>query len=332
MKSFLDKVQKTIQDYHLIHPGDRILIGVSGGIDSVALLSVLYHLRFKLGFSLTVGHVNHQLRKGAKTDERFVEKLCQDLNILFVPLKVTVQKNKYQSSLEELARQARLKALIQLAKRKKVDSIALAHHQDDVAETVLMRILRGTGLLGLQGILPKKNISGFNIIRPFIQMSRKEIEGYIHSQGLRFRFDPTNKQLRFFRNKIRLRLLPVLEKSYNPNIRSLLAHLANNMAVDYEFLQLKARNLMKSLILPSKRKNILKISIQRFLKLHESQQRLFLRLAFKALKGDMNQIALVHLRELIDLVYHRPPGSILNLPAGIFAKKDSLYLWLVRKA
>lgn len=329
--SLINKVRRTIRQYQLIRPGDTIMIGVSGGPDSVALLHVLHQLRHELGLKLSVAHVNHQLRRGADADQRFVQRLCDSLQVSCSTVKVHVRNPHTKGSLEDIAREKRFNGLIRLAKQKKAEAIALAHHQDDLAETVLMRILRGSGLLGLQGILPKRKIKDFPVIRPFIDIKREEIEHFLKIRKLKFRTDPTNKQTRFFRNKIRLELLPLLKKKYNPNINAVLAHLANNVTVDYDYLNCEGQRLLKKLVKKPALKGRVRFPLAPFARLHPSSQRMMLRLAFQQLKGHMKGLTLTHWQEIEDLIKNRPTGSIVHLPAGAHIQKVKSSLTLTAK-
>jgi len=145
MKPFTKKVYAYIQRHQLLKPGQTLLIGVSGGADSLALLHSLNELRLALGINLVAGHVNHQLRRGADADAEFVKKICRELNIPFSQKRVKIPRDSKKSSLEERAREARQKALIAMARPIRADAIVLAHHRDDLAETVLMRMLRAAG-------------------------------------------------------------------------------------------------------------------------------------------------------------------------------------------
>ena len=156
----LDKVKKTIKKYNLIQKGDKIVVAVSGGPDSVALLYLLYSLRKDLKITLHIAHLDHSLRKDSYKDREFVEGLAQRLKLPITTSQINVKELAKKGSLEEIARNARLGFLFRVAQGIKADKIALGHSIDDQAETVLMRILRGTGLYGLAGILPKRNIAG----------------------------------------------------------------------------------------------------------------------------------------------------------------------------
>jgi tRNA(Ile)-lysidine synthase len=210
---------------------------------------------------------------------------------------------------EEIARNARLGFFFRVAKKIKAGKIALGHNLDDQAETVLMRILRGTGLSGLSGILPKRDIAGYQIIRPLIEIRRSEIEAYLKKKRIKPRRDPTNLEDFYFRNKIRNKLLPLLEKGYNRNIKELLSKMAQGIAFDYAYLAKAAKRAIRH------QKNRLKL--RKFSTLHPALRRIALRLLIKATKGDTRRITFRHIEELEDLVIRRPVNSIVDLPKGI---------------
>ena len=321
---FIATVKKTILRNSLLRRGDTAMVGVSGGPDSVALLHVLCRLRHEFGFKILVGHINHQLRRSADADQRFVERLGESLHLPTNSFRVQVQKIGQKSSLEELARDERLRTLIRFAKQKKISCIAFAHHRDDLAETVLMRILRGAGLLGLQAMLPRKEIHGVAIIRPFLNVQRSEIMIFLKKNKIPFRIDPTNRHTHFFRNKIRLRLLPLLEREYQPNIKEMLAHLADNAARDYNYLQQQTEKKISAL--RQKWRNRGRIPLQWLSEMHPSLQHMMIRFMIAELQGDMNRLTFTHLAEIDDLVVSRPQGSVIHLPSGlsIRKKRDSL--------
>lgn len=322
-----EKVLSTVKRQNLIQPADKILVGVSGGADSMALLWLLNELKTTLGFQIHVGHINHHLRKTANIDHAFVEKFCRSHNLQCTCASLNLKKKiKQGGSIEEIARIERFKSLIQIAKKTHADKIALAHHNDDLAETVLLRILRGTGLQGLQAILPKRTIDGTVFIRPLLDISRVDIENYLKKNKVKFRTDPTNKQTHFFRNKIRLKLLPLLENEYQKNIKQLLACLALTSRDDYAYL--KEESLKIFPIVVKKNGPKLKITLAKFKNLHAALKRMILRLAIEHLKGNTRTLSLTHILELEDLIMHRPVGAIVHLPNGLCATKTETALLL----
>ena len=326
------KVKNFIEQHKLIRKRDTVLLGVSGGPDSMALLSMLEEIKHDLGINIVVVNVNHQLRKEAGTDQSFVANFCQRRNIPFIAEKITVTPQKSKSSIEELAREKRFSVLIKAAKKVKAQRIALGHHQDDLAETVLMRILRGTGLQGLSGILPYREINGFKFIRPLLSLTRAEIMMYLKEKRLKYRTDLTNKQKHFFRNKVRLHLLPLLQKNYQPNINKLLANLADNIATDYDFLNREAQTHFKKTLIKNNSKTTITLRDNTLIKLHPSMRRMVFRICIDNLKGNTNQITAKHLQEIDNLLMLRPLKSVLNLPQGLFVTKGKSSLVFARKS
>ena len=317
---FIAKVKTTILRHRLLQSGNTVLVGVSGGPDSVALLHTLHKLRHPLGLKILVVHVNHQLRRSANTDQRFVERLGETLQLPTRSFRVRIQKTHRQSSLEELAREKRLQTLVRFARQKKAHCIALGHHRDDLAETVLMRILRGTGLLGLQAILPTREIQGIRIIRPFLEVRRMEILNFLQKKKITFRLDPTNRHTHFFRNKIRLHLLPLLEREYQPNITEVLAQLSCNAAIDYDYLRQQTEKKLFDLRRHSR------IPVQRLLEIHPSLRHMMMRFLIAQLQGDLNRLTATHLAEIDDLMKNRPEKSVVHLPGGLSIRKDKNHL------
>lgn len=319
----LEKVRDTIKRYRLIAKGDKILVGVSGGPDSLALLYILHGLKKELRLTLHIAHLDHMLRKASTKDAQFVNSLAQKLKIPLSTAQINVAALARKGSPEEVARDARLGFLFKVAKKIKADKIALGHNLDDQAETVLMRLLRGTGLYGLGGILPKRQIRGFEIIRPLIETKRKEIEAFLRKKKFKPVQDESNLDQVYLRNKIRRRLLPLLEKEYNKNIKELLANTAQSVACDYDYLLLRAGQaagrMRASLALP------------RLLKIHPALRRVILRRAIARVQGDMRRITFQHIREIEDLLTSRPINSIVDLPKGTSVIKRRKSLLFFRK-
>lgn len=311
--SITEKFKGTIDRYNLIEKGDRILVGVSGGPDSVALLYLLNGLRKKYNLHLHIAHLDHMLRPDSSKDREFVESLAGRLKIPFTSASVNVKELSRKGSLEEIARNARLGFFFNVAKKIKACKIALGHNLDDRAETVLMRLIRGSGLYGLSAILPKREISGYKIIRPLIEIKRDEIEKFLKKRGIKPRRDITNYEEIYFRNKIRNRLLPLLEKEYNKNVKEVLSNVAESSGNDYDYLINEAELALKRLGS--------RINSGKFLKLHPSIRRLVIRLSIMRLKGNTRQINFKHIQEVEDLIANRPVNSVVDLPRGISAVK-----------
>ena len=319
-----DKVAEAIRRQALISPGEKIIVGVSGGPDSVALLLLLWSLRKGLGIKLHVAHMDHMLRRGSSGDARFVERLAARLGLPVTVSRVEVARMAARGSMEEAARNARLAFFCGLCRRLKADAVALGHTRDDQAETVLMRILRGTGLYGLAGIVARRRLHGVTFIRPLLEVSRKEIESYLTRKKIVPRRDPSNEEDIYFRNKIRNRLIPHLEKEYNSAVREVLSGLGECAGYDYDFLQKAARTLHKGAGTRLPRALMERV--------HPAMRRELIREGIAALQGDTRRISLRHIKEIEDMFFNRPLDSIVDLPKGISVAKKKSHLLVYTRA
>jgi tRNA(Ile)-lysidine synthase len=319
-----DTFLKTIQRYDLIKTREKILVAVSGGPDSLALLLKLINLKSKLGLTLHIAHMDHRLREDSGLDALFVKNLAKMFNLPVTIKRLAAWQRKEKGSLEELFREERLKFLIQTARRIKADKVALGHNLDDQAETVLMRLLRGTGLSGLSGISPKRIIAKTVFIRPLLETTRNQIENYLKNKTLKPRLDSTNQEDIFLRNKIRHHLIPLLKRKYNANILKLLANLAESVSYDYEYLDQAARRNQK-------KSNPLKLNLKKITKLHPAILRIKLRQSISRIQGDTRRISFQHIKELEDLIYCRRVGSLVDLPKGIQVKKSAKSLFFLKR-
>lgn len=241
----LKKVQDTIEKYQLFTPGDKVLVAVSGGPDSVALLHCLWRLQQRLKLSLYVAHLNHGIRgTESEEDAQFVRALAENFKLPFTVEYVDVPKarERWGGSLEEVARELRHKFLAASAERLNCQKIALGHQGDDLAETVLFNLLRGSGLKGLSGI-PVRNQK---LVRPLLEVSRQEIINYCREQELSFRLDRTNVDQTYTRNKIRHQLFPLLEAEYNPQTRNILRQLAGIVSAEEDLLSSQAEKAFQA--------------------------------------------------------------------------------------
>jgi len=327
------KILSTIRKYSLFSSLDRVLVGVSGGPDSLVLLYLLDELKVKLGIKIIVAHLNHGLRgKSSDSDERFVETIANNLGLDFLSKKIKWPSSKSNPPNEETLRKLRYNFLFELAKRHKVNKVALAHTLDDQAETVLMRIIRGAGLYGLISILPKRKIESFispekgrdkksfltefTVIRPMIEISRDEIEDYLKTKRIKARIDKTNFNRVFLRNKIRHGVLRDLNK-LNPNIKQSLARLAQQAAIDYDYLHQRAKRLVNFYS-----DSTIKVDLKKFRNLHTALQRMVVRVALERITGTLRTFTSRHWDEIQNLVNLKPYGSIVHLTKDIHIKKD----------
>ena len=210
-----EKFLNTVRDYNLIESGDVIVVGVSGGPDSITLLTCLNKYKEKLNCKIIVAHINHLIRKDSTEDEQFVENYCKKNNIpVFIKrAKVEEIAKKQKRGTEETGRKIRYDFFNEVLEKNNANKIAIAHNMNDNAETMILNLIRGTGLQGLEGIRPRNN----NIIRPLINCKREEIESYCKKNNLNPRIDSTNSENIYRRNIIRNKILPSL-KEINPNI------------------------------------------------------------------------------------------------------------------
>jgi tRNA(Ile)-lysidine synthase len=323
MKNIQERVKHVIKKHNLIGKNSKIVIGVSGGADSVCLLYLLNNLKKELNFTLHIAHFDHKLRKESGKDSQFVKKLGEKLNIPTTVGRASAKGFTKNLSLEEAARNARLFFLSNVAAKVGAKMIALAHNFDDQAETVLMRILRGTGLAGLSGIPSKRSMGTFEIIHPLLEIKRKEIERYLTKKQISFCIDKSNSNEIYLRNKIRHSLLPLIEKDYNKNIREVLFNLAQSAGYDYDYLKYSASRFLKN--------STTKLNLSKLIKLHPSIMRLKLREAISSLQGNTRRITFRHIQEIENLILSRPRGSIVNLPKGICViKKDKTLEFISR--
>lgn len=319
----LEKVEHTIARFNMLKKNDRIILAVSGGADSVSLLYLLNRLKKKWHLYLHLAHLNHLLRKNeSEEDARFVGHLAEKLRLPFSCESADVADFARKNSLsqEEAARQLRYAFLLSVAKKNSAKKIALGHNRDDQVETVLMRLLRGSGMSGLRGMPAKRRLDGCLIIRPLIELKRSQILDYLAAKKISYRSDSTNFESQYFRNRIRHNLIPYLEKDFNPNIREILLNLAQNLAEDFDYLQGQGLDKFKVAQMNNSGKE-LAVDLKRLTSFHKALQKLICRQAIKELKGDLRRIDYRHWKELEDLILKRPQGSIVDLPAGISVVK-----------
>lgn len=230
--------------YRLLEPGEGIVVAVSGGADSVVLLHCLLRLCAQYSLTLHVAHFDHGLRETSRQDALFVEDLAASwgLSATTETWKGGAQRGR---SLAAEARGGRYRFLDELASQVGATKIALGHHRDDQAETVLLHLLRGSGLRGLRGMLPLKE---GRLVRPLLGVGREDIEGYAKAHKLSFLEDPSNRDLRYLRNRIRWQLLPLLQRDYNPSIARTLARMAAHVAEDEGYLEEGAGQTFNALV------------------------------------------------------------------------------------
>ena len=291
---------------------DKIVVGVSGGADSMCLLSLLLEKKEDLDFEIIVVHVNHNIRgEEALRDQEFVREFCKSHNVKFVceNVKVLEQKQKSSKTIEQIARELRYQVFNKILQEQKANKIALAHNKDDQAETVLMHIFRGSAVSGAKGM---QKICG-NIIRPLINHSRGEIEEYNKKHNISSVYDSTNSDINYRRNFIRKEILPKLEEVY-PSIANNLCEFAKTCAVDESYFE---KNLPLEFL--CQEDNLVEIS-SKILKCDPAIQTRLVKKAFEKL-GDFADIEKKHILAVIELFAKRT-GSKLSLPCSTVAVKE----------
>jgi len=315
-------VRQVVRRYNLLPPGTTVVVGVSGGADSLCLLHVLNRLQTQRGFSLHVAHLNHGLRGAeAAADAEFVAALAGQwaLPATVEERDVAGYARKRKIAIEEAAREVRYAFLAEVAARVGADRVAVAHHADDQTETVLMHALRGAGLAGLRGMRPNSRYplqgSELRLIRPLLEVTRAQIEAYCAEHGLKPRFDRSNLDTTFFRNRLRHEVIPYLE-TINPNIRQVLRHTAAGLADDYDFLR-EAVNEAWSTVGREEGEAIL-FDRAAWSALHPSLQRGLIRKAVRQLRPGLKDINWLHVEPARRLALEKPPGKRATLPQGLF--------------
>jgi tRNA(Ile)-lysidine synthase len=311
-----DKFNEAVKEYQMFEPGDVVLVAVSGGVDSTALLHLLYAHSEKLKLSLHIAHLNHLLRKGdADLDVRFVEGLAQRLNlpVTVEAVDVAALAKQEKIGIEEAARGARYEFFARTAERIGASRIAVAHTADDNVETFLMRLLRGAGLKGLCGIPPKRG----KIVRPIIKAWRREIEDYVGALKLVPRRDHTNYESKYMRNSVRLKLIPQL-KIYNLNIKEIILQTILLLTEDSLYLENKAAAVLAEVQKEAPAGEI-RLDLARLKNIDPALHGRLLRLAVAEVKGDLNQLAFAHIRAIMDKLGSTEKWE-LHLPGGFFAQ------------
>ncbi|MFH0969787.1 MAG: tRNA lysidine(34) synthetase TilS [Patescibacteria group bacterium] len=288
MKNLIKNIQNTASLNDLWQKDSKIIVGVSGGPDSACLLDILAKIKEKYDIELHIAHVNYRLRgKDSEKDEKFVQKLAEKYQLGLSALKVN--KLKKNEITEENLRNIRYDFFEKTRKKLAFDYITVAHNQGDQVETFFLHLLRGAGLQGLSGMKYKSN----NIIRPLLGISRKEILEYLKSNRLKYRMDKTNKTDKFFRNKIRNKLIPYLEKNFNPNIKKTILESSLNISDDLDFISSFAEKIFKK---------TKALKTNEIIKLHPAIQKRIILKAIEEKRGSLRDIEISNVKELLKVL------------------------------
>jgi len=326
----LNKVRKAIEEFALLSDGDTVLVALSGGPDSVALLAALQMLAEDYGVSVAAAHLNHGLRGEAELDECFVRELCSRR---MVPLTVEradipAWKKAAGRSTEDMARAVRYEFLERAAAKMGAHRIALGHHLQDQAETVLMNLFRGSGSEGLKGMTPMR---AGRYIRPFLHIERHEIIVFLTQEGLDCVMDRSNDDRRYLRNRIRHDLLPMIRRDYNRNIDLALARTAAVLKDEDEFFQSRVNRILTAWNIAVAPEGF-SLEVEKIRAQPIALSRRLVKHLLERLADAEQGIYFHHVQAVLELAFAPRPSGCLHLPHGLEAKRDYGRLILARPA
>ena len=295
------KVIETIRKYSLIEDGDKIVLGVSGGPDSISMLNILKEIKEEqiIKFEIYVAHINHMIREEAIDDEKYVEDYCNRNNIKCYIKRIDVVKiaNDKKIGTEEAGRNARYEFFEKILKETDSNKIAIAHNKNDKIETIIMHLLRGSGLSGLKGIEP---IRDNKFIRPIIECERSEIEQYCEENELNPRIDKTNFENEYTRNKIRNMVIPYIKQEFNPNIIQTLSRLSEVVTEEVEYVDKQTQKIYQQILIEKTDQQIA-LNLKKFNEQEKIIKSQLILLATKQLMGSTQGIEKIHIEDIIKL-------------------------------
>ncbi len=322
-----DKVYGFIKEKNLIRENDRILVAFSGGTDSLALLLILHELKESLKIEIGACHLNHMLRgNDADEDENFTREIARKLNIPYYSVKTDVKAYARENklSLEAAGRERRYVFFKDVMVNHKYDRCATAHHLDDQVETVLMNIMRGSGLNGLTGMSPLRE----EFVKPLLFLKKEELATYLKEKNLEPREDDSNLESVFRRNKVRNELVPYIRENFNEDFPETIWRMAELLSSDSDFLEETAEEKAKSLLLFENSHSVI-IRKEAF-NLHLALLTRLIQKALKRVKGNLSDIEEIHIREIIALK-EKETGKIIDIKEGITARNDYGQIIIERK-
>lgn len=321
-----EKVLKTIKKYNLIEDGDKLVLGVSGGPDSLSMLTIINEIKNQklIKFDFVVAHINHKIRKEADEEEEFVKNTCEKYKIEFYSKKIDIIEFASENKIgtEEAGRKIRYEFFNEVLKTTKSNKIAVAHNKKDRAETMILNLLRGSGISGLKGIEPKKN----NIIRPLIEIDRDEIEEYCDKNNLTPCIDKSNFENIYNRNKVRNIVIPYIEKEFNPNIVQTLVRLSDLATEEDEFINKITDKIYKKIVLEEKENEII-LDLKLFNEEEILIRKKIVLLAISKVRGNIQGIEKIHIEDIIKLCKNNIGNKFLtpNKNIKILVKKQKIF-------
>lgn len=317
----------TIKENNLINEGDKIVIGVSGGSDSITLLYLLNKYKEKFKIKLYVCHINHKIRKDSTIDEQYVENMCSKMNVPFYKKRVQVEQIAKENKIgtEEAGRIIRYEFFREIAKKENANKIAIAHNMNDNAETMLLNLIRGTGLSGLEGITPKEN----NIIRPLINSKKTDINNFCKENNIEYKIDSTNKQNIYRRNIIRNEVIPKLEE-INPNIVETLSRTSKIIKQNNTFIKETTKSEYKKIahIISNEEKTHIEINLKEFNLLNENIKQNVILKAIEEIQGNTKNVEKTNIDEVIQIAKRNVGGkyTIINKNVKAEIKKGKILI------
>ncbi len=315
----INKVKDSIQKHCMLNKGECVIVAVSGGPDSVALLKVLALISKEYELTLITAHLNHGLRKEADDDEQLVLRISREMEITSESRKVDINSLRQGTgrSIEDIGREVRYQFLNDVARKYHAHKIALGHNLNDQIETVVMNVLRGSGSEGLKGMLP---IRDSLYIRPLLSISREKILSFIESHKIQYVTDASNTESLYLRNRIRNSLIPQL-KEYNPNLEENLQNMAEIMRLEDDYMKSMSRAIIPNWKIKAESSDIT-ISISEFRKYHEAVQNQVIKGLLRQLTPGGQGIGYAHIKAVTDLYSSGHPSGYLDLPHGIMVRRE----------
>jgi tRNA(Ile)-lysidine synthase len=315
----IEKIKQTISKFGLLKQDDRIVVALSGGPDSTALLIALSQIAIPMNLQLVVAHFNHGLRgKASDKDESCSRILAGKFASAFISKKMNIKEKPTGFSPEDFYRRKRYEFFNEVAQKNHAHKIALGHNMNDQAETVLLHLLRGSGLDGLKGILP---IRDGKYIRPLIEVSREEIISFLKERKVTYCRDSSNQSKIHLRNKIRLDLLPYLKNEFNPRIEESLAQMAEILRADNEYIRESVDKALSSTCIKKQKKRIL-LNVEYLCLLPLAIKRRLLKELLEEFSLQKNGITFLHINAIQDLLQNIESGRRISLPFGIEARRE----------
>ena len=319
-----EKVLKTIKKYELIKSGDNIVLGISGGPDSICMLYILNSLKKDLNFNIYVAHINHMLRENAKLDEEYVKNTCEKLNIpVYIKhIKIKEIAEKEKRGIEETGRKVRYEFFEEILRKTNSNKIATAHNLNDSIETIILNIIRGTGISGLAGIEP---IRENKFIRPLIECERKEIEEYCKLNKLEPRIDESNYENKYNRNKIRNICIPYLQKELNSNVIKNISRLSEIANEEQKYIEKNVEKSFNKICIENTENKII-LDLKMFVKEELVIKRRLILYTINKLIGATINIEKINIDDIIKLCERNIGNKFLIPTKGIkvFVKKGKI--------